>query len=397
MNTNAPNILVLTPAFPFSAGAKEGSFIHDQAVALHEQGADVRVMVAMPWHRAASTAPSRFPFPVAVAPYAIVPRQILWATAGPLLARQLRPAVCRIHANWPIDIIHAHTETLGYPAVRIGHELGIPVVITVHGIDTTLRRTDTACKRRQLRNTLEHASRVVLVGTPLRDYFSQFADTGNFAIIPNGFQLPAHLVPSPRIPRTRNRRIVSVSNLHEGKGIDLTISALALLRERGISDLELVVAGGGPERAALQRLAEKLDCEAQLHFTGQLPHAEALAEILAGDVFCLPSWREAFGVVYLEAMALGKPVIGCRGQGPSDFVQHGETGLVVEPRSAPAVADALAVLFGDECLRTRLGASARTFVTSTLTWRHNAARMLALFAEVTNHALARSYAAVKQT
>jgi len=375
--------VVLTPSFPFVPGAQAGSFIHDQVSALADLGLRVHVLVAQPWGAAvrqeSDEVRARRKFTVEVVRYVIFPRQLFWSTAGPLLMQALEPAIRRVHARQAVDIIHAHTEALGYAAVRVGQKLGVPAIITLHGIDPTCRRTNSPRKRRQLRETLQGASRTVLVGTPLQSYFAQFADASNFVVVYNGFQLPPHTAPSQRIPRRKRHRVVSVSNLHENKGIDLTIRALALLEERGQQDVELVIVGDGTEREGLARLAADLLLSKRVYFTGALSHPEAVAEILTGDIFCLPSWREAFGIVYLEAMALGKLAIGCKGQGPADFIVDGETGLLVEPHSAEAVAQALSQVIAEPANAQRMGRAAAVHVRDNFTWRHNAERIIAVY------------------
>lgn len=107
-----------------------------------------------------------------------------------------------------------------------------------------------------------------------------------------------------------------------------------------------------------------------------------MSEVLASDIFCLPSWREAFGIMYAEAMSLGKFTIGCDGQGPSDFIRHLETGYLIAPRSIKAVAEALrwAALHTDE--RSRIAEAGRTFARGHLTWKENASRIVDIYREL---------------
>jgi len=152
-----------------------------------------------------------------------------------------------------------------------------------------------------------------------------------------------------------------------------------MLRRQVDAPVELLIIGNGPERDKLSKLARDLGLAQDVRFTGFLSHRETEAEILGGDVFCLPAWREAFGVVYLEAMAVERPTIGCRGQGPSDFITDGTTGYLVEPKSAESIRDVLQAIIDDPCDAARVAAAGRSKVFAQLTWRQNAATMLNLY------------------
>jgi teichuronic acid biosynthesis glycosyltransferase TuaC len=253
-----------------------------------------------------------------------------------------------------------------WPRIRAAIRTGRPA------LDAATRRRD------HLLWGLSQADRVVLVGTPLRNYFARFLREEQIAVISNGFRIPASLVPSHRIPRAAHTRVVSVSNLHHNKGVDISIKALAALVMAGHRDLEVVMVGDGEERSSLERMTTALGLKDRVHFTGYLPHREALAEIAAADIFCLPSWREACGIAHIEAMALGKLVIGCRGQGPSDFITHGEAGFLVEPHDVYGLADALACA-SDVRIRQRIGAKASQFIKQNFTWHYNAMKIANLY------------------
>jgi glycosyltransferase involved in cell wall biosynthesis len=102
------------------------------------------------------------------------------------------------------------------------------------------------------------------------------------------------------------------------------------------------------------------------------------------DVFSLPSWQEGFGIVYLEAMALGKPVIGCKGEGIEDFVVDGETGLLVEPKNPDQLADAMEFLICNPEKARTMGENARQFVLQNYTWEKNAEKMIDIYRNVTH-------------
>jgi glycosyltransferase involved in cell wall biosynthesis len=121
-------------------------------------------------------------------------------------------------------------------------------------------------------------------------------------------------------------------------------------------------------------LAGELGVADNVVFMGRLPHAGALAHMAGCDIFVLPSWNDDFGVVYLEALGLGKPVIGCRGQGVEDMVEDGRTGYLVEPRDTESLARTILHILNNGTESARVAAAAREKVLSSFTWEQNACR-----------------------
>ncbi len=127
-------------------------------------------------------------------------------------------------------------------------------------------------------------------------------------------------------------------------------------------DATLLVVGRGPMEAAWRRRARASDAAARIRFLGDVDEAELPSCYAAADVFALPSGErsEAYGIALVEAMAAGTPAVATElGTGTSFVHRHGETGLVVPPGDAAALAAALARLLGDEALRREMGERAR--------------------------------------
>jgi glycosyltransferase involved in cell wall biosynthesis len=153
---------------------------------------------------------------------------------------------------------------------------------------------------------------------------------------------------------------------------------LARLSKSGEPWKSYTIVGEGPEEHNLKRLSLELGIADRVYFKGRLPHKDALQHIASSDIFCLPSWHEAFGVVYLEAMACGKPVIGCRGQGAEDIIRHGVDGLLVQPKSVEALAEVLGLLLSDSDLARRLGDAGKSHV-NEFSWERNTALYLDIY------------------
>lgn len=391
----ATRVLVLTSLFPPSPGEKQGNFVLDQVRALVSQGADVTVLVAQAWippflRSAVSESKrpldvshyAREPFRVANANFFSLPRYALGTRAAEFI-RRLVPGIRALHKDKGLDVIHAHGLPLGHAAVAASEELGIPSLISVHGIETSSKFENSQAKREQIGQMLERTSRVVLVGSPLLEYIRRFTTrTDHCVVVGNGFTSYNNLVASTRIPRQRPIRVSAVSRYEPSKGFELLIEGLALLEPKIRDEIEVVLVGGGDGFRAVTSRAQELGLSGQVHHLGALGHRETMSEVLASDVFCLPSWREAFGIMYAEATSLGKFTIGCEGQGPSDFIRHLETGYLMAPRSVKSVSEALgwAVLHPAE--RVRIADAGRTFACGHLTWEQNAARIVDIYREL---------------
>jgi len=313
--------------------------------------------------------------------------QFLWveATVASCL-RSLRRAVRSSLGGERFHLIQVHsTWPIGLAAPFLAREIGIPFVVTLHMEDDS-RLCSRGGNSLLYRRMLEEASAVVSVGRPLERFLQKVHPDLcllKSCIIPNGVDHDAVRVISSENGGGTNGwgRLVSVGNLWPSKGMDLTLRALSLLRKKGTPWLGLTVVGEGPERKNLQKLARELGIDDRVQFKGRLPHEDTLREIARGDLFILPSWREAFGVVYLEAMACGKPVIGCFGQGAEDIICHGIEGLLVAPGQVDDLAEAIARIMENRELALRMGVAGINRVRE-FTWERNAAQYLQVYRRV---------------
>jgi phosphatidylinositol alpha-1,6-mannosyltransferase len=168
--------------------------------------------------------------------------------------------------------------------------------------------------------------------------------------------------------------IVCVSRLVARKGQDVLIEALPAIR-RAVPDAALLVVGKGPYLETLRGLADTHGVSEHVVFTGGVPFGELPAHYAAGDVFAMPCRTrragmdvEGLGIVYLEASAVGLPVLAGDSGGAPDAVRNGETGYVVGGRDVDAVARRLALLLGDATLRAAMGAAGRAWVEAQWRW-----------------------------
>lgn len=182
------------------------------------------------------------------------------------------------------------------------------------------------------------------------------------------------------------RVVVCVSRLMPRKGQDTLIEAMPELLRR-VPDAALLIVGGGPYRETLVKMVEKARLGDHVVITGGVPFAELPNHYAAGDVFAMPCRSrhrgldvEGLGIVYLEAAAVGLPVVGGDSGGAPDAVLEGQTGFVVGGRDRGALVDRLAALLTDQQLAAELGARGREWVLQEWQWQRQADRLQELLA-----------------
>jgi len=149
--------------------------------------------------------------------------------------------------------------------------------------------------------------------------------------------------------------ILTVGRQYPRKNTATLIRALDRVTER-VPDARLRVVGGGPELPGLRRLARDSGLEDRVEFPGSLPTMEEVRrEYARADCFCLPTLQEGFGIVFLEAMSAGLPVVAGRAGSVPEVVSDGEAGLLVNARDPGAVAEALVAVLTDRSLARRMG------------------------------------------
>jgi glycosyltransferase involved in cell wall biosynthesis len=152
--------------------------------------------------------------------------------------------------------------------------------------------------------------------------------------------------------------VLAVARLYPRKRIGDLLRAAALLRGRAHA-LEVRVVGRGPEWDAARRLHAELGLGDAVVLLGDVSRRRLAEEYMSADCFCLPSVQEGFGVVFLEAMAAGLPIVACRAAAIPEVVIQGETGVLVEPGSPGALADALEGLLRQPEVRRAMGNAGR--------------------------------------
>lgn len=237
------------------------------------------------------------------------------------------------------DLIHAHSamwaSNVAYFAKK---KFKIPFVVTEHrgsfiegsGVKISTRIRNRICKY------VNASTRLIMVSEAQREFFSA-VDTKK-SIIPN-FVNDIFLAQDLNKSVGDKRMIVSVCHLTKQKNLNKLIYAVDQLKNEGRL-FELTIIGDGPERSHLKKLVNNLHLTDRIRFTGFLKEEGIIRELLKSDLFVMTSKFESFGIVFIEAMACGLPVIGTQTGGPYYLIQE-NNGLTVDTESLEEIVEAI--------------------------------------------------------
>jgi len=313
--------------------------------------------------------------------YTSPPRQVLHGLWGFFAYAFIRNLLSRLHRHLSFDLIHAHYASPGGAiALLAARRMKVPVVVSVHGADVTFTSRQGAIGRSTIRWVLGTADAVLANSSWTRDQIVGLGvPADRVRIVRLGADPPDEIVSSHAGERGDTLTLLTVGYLDERKGHRYVIEAMRELVEEGCR-LRYVIVGGGPQGTSLRRLAEHLGIADRVQFEGTKLHAEVWRYFDECDIFVMPSWKEAFGLVYIEALALGKPVVGCRGEGgPEDLHSLGDCIQLVEPRNARSLAAGLRELIRDPEKRRRMGSIGRAIVREQFTWELHASRTVEVY------------------
>jgi len=274
-----------------------------------------------------------------------------------------RPDVLDVHYFYPD----------GVAAARLSKELGIPMTVTARGTDINLI-PQYETPRRMIVEAAHEAAHIITVCEALREAIIDLGvDGSKITTMRNGVDLDAFRPVDRQAARERfgvsGRVIASVGHLIERKGHNFVIEALA-----EHPAVTLLIAGDGPEEAALKALAKRLGVADRVHFLGRRPHDDLPHIYAAADALVLASSREGWANVLLESMACGTPVVATDIWGTGEVVAAPEAGVLVQERSGKGIAEGLTRLFAQMPDRAATRRYAEGF-----SWDETTQAQLALF------------------
>jgi teichuronic acid biosynthesis glycosyltransferase TuaC len=392
-------VLLLSHMYPNLSNPISGVFVHEQAQELARQGCEIKVVspiywspVPIRWLKGKWEAYARIPLrtvrdgiEVCHPRYVSFPRARFFEHSGWFYYLGSRKTIEEIHREFPFDIIHAHAALPdGYGALLANRVYRKPLVVTIHGLDmaTTIHRND-RCEQYIL-EVVGAVSKVICVSSRLRKQCLEvYDDETKFEVVSNGISLDKILeAPGHLGEKYEGKKVLlTVGWLHKQKAHEYVIRALRDSIQR-IPNLVYLIVGDGPEEDRLKRLVDQLRLNDYVEFCGRKDHETAMQYMSICDLFVMPSWDEGFGVVYLEAMAHGKPVIACRGEGIEDVIVDGKTGLLVKPKDLESLKESMIRLLANRRLAEDMGQRGKRVVLSDFTWEKSVQKLMGIYREV---------------
>ena len=273
------------------------------------------------------------------------------------------PFVDQLLPALKLDVIHTHHPILlGQTAARKATELGLPLVFTFHtqyweythyipfpqeAIQEFLKNA----VHKWLKEFMQKCQHIIIPSESLRDYLvKEYGLEERYTVVPTGTNLEPFVNADGKTLRTEKgwqdeTILISVGRLAPEKNWETLLQAFAKVYPKH-PNLRLVLIGDGPAKDSLQALAAELGIAERVTFTGSVPFEEVPAYLKAADVFSFASVTETQGLVTIEAMAAGLPVVAVDGSGTRDIVEHGKQGFLVE-NDADALAKGLNKLLSD--------------------------------------------------
>lgn len=327
-------------------------------------------------------------YPGAAAFDATYPHEVIRLTTGMMLPtpgvrrrlhaelRARKPDVVLFGAIWPLGHMGPGIKrklTIPYAGMAQGLELTaarIPGLLARIGRDALFVTAGSAWTRRRLERAFRREGDMPIMASGI--------DTDTFTpAVSDALVRQRHALGDAPV-------ICCVSRLVPRKGQDMLIRALPRIAQ-AIPAVRLLIVGIGPYERALRSLAERTGVTDRVVFAGAVPYAELPAYFRAGDVFAMPcrSRRfgldvEALGAVFLQAAAVGRPVLVGRSGGAPEAVREGETGVVVDPTSSDAIATELIGLLGDPARAAAMGEAGARWTHAEWTWEAQALHLRTL-------------------
>lgn len=380
---------MISHLYPSKADSTYGSFVHSQVKALLEL--DCRVTVIAPTAMA--------PFPLYVLRrkwrrFHLTPKQDSYHGVNVIYPRIIRTPGAALfelaglnyyHAIKPhvpkdsFDLVHAQIAYPdGWAAARLAKDLNLPLVLTLHGQELQQIVHWSSKLKKMVQYTFQAADKVIAVSPKMAELARQYgAEAAKLKVIYNGVDpLPKSKLPTKIQQLIQGKRVLlSVSRLVESKGIQINLQAMGRLMHQ-FPDLVYIIVGDGPYRQRLEQLTHSLGLENRVIYAGQQPREQIGAYYASSHLFSLPSRDESFGIVYLEAMAAGLPVIATIGEGIAPLISK-QVGRLVSHGDIPALTASISELLEPQLANT-LGEEGKR-VAAKFSWQENAVAVLELY------------------
>lgn len=301
----------------------------------------------------------------------------------------IRKAVELCDGSVCFDLIHAHDWMVAYAARLLSQEMGIPLITTIHATEHGRNQGLHNRMQREIHDTelnlaLE-SQRIICCSEFMRQEIHRLfgVDCAKIQVIPNGVSWPQkslNEMQSIKISgiNEEDRLIFFIGRLVPEKGVLCLLKAVSRLVKE-VSNVKLVIAGQGPQGKFLKQQAEELGIEDRVLFTGFIKDEVRDWFYQKSEVAVFPSLYEPFGIVALEAMAAGTPVIVSNVGGLAEIIEDGITGLKVSPDNDEELAAALKKVLDDRNLADQLKRNAFQSLKERYSWPNIAQKTVEIY------------------
>jgi len=388
-------ILVLSSLYPNSKIYMSGIFVHEQVKQIKNLGHSITVFAPVPYtfgllrffskkYKAFADMPCHEIIDgvdIYHSKYLALPRGYLKAYWGYSYFKSMVSKIEKLHRENPFDLIHAHGSAPDdFGACLLSKKIGVPYVLTIHG-DSVYHLVNKGGRFKNSKKSIQNAEAVIGVSSKVLDRVKKYTGRQDSLYkVLNGF-IPGETKSAGADKNKIN--ILFAATIIERKGCRFLIEAFKVLTDK-YKNINLTIAGGGILLDEMKQLALRLNISDYVEFTGVVAHEDMMKYMAACDIFIMPSWDEAFGVVYLEAMSQKKPVVGTEGEGITDLVIDGENGFLVKPKDVKSIVEKLSLLVKDGNLRKEIGEKGYESACE-LTWENNAKKMIKIYQDVLKH------------
>lgn len=377
-------VLYITMMYPVPKYPQKGVFCHEQVKALKQIGVEVDVVVPLPFYDK-DYEKSEWDYEgvhIRYIRYFKLPGVRGFENIGKYLYHALKRAKIDFDQY---DILHADAPLPAGDAMRtISQKYGIPLVVHGHGLDVFLEESYKNAKNcdkivKTSIRVYQEAAAIVGVSQKVLDQIQKKVDISKKGyVVYNGVDTDEFV---PVGHKNRRIEIVSIGNLIPLKGHDYTIQAVKKIVEKGKYDIHLTIAGRGEKEAELKTLVEKLELSKYVQFVGYVTYDKIVSLLQNSDVFVLPSYYEALGCVYLEAMACGVPVIGCWGNGIDEIIRNGQDGYLVEGKNVESIVENVEKMLEKNHYK-EMGRLARENVEKSYRWLDSAQSLREIYIKI---------------
>jgi len=271
------------------------------------------------------------------------------------------------------DVVHSHYWLSSWVGRELSQELAIPHVVTFHTLSLIKMQSRAGEEEQSERSVIETkviatADRIIAFSPHERDAMARLyaADANKITLVPCGVDLEVFRPLNQKAVRSSlglngEKILLYVGRVEPIKGLDLLVETAAQMdSEDGV---RMIVVGadvnGDREMDRVRQLAREKDLEDKIDFVGQVDHDDLPLYYNAADVCVVPSYYESFGLVALESMACGTPVVATRVGGLSTIIHHGRTGYLKSWRCPEAFANSVEMIISSNGLQQSMGEAAR--------------------------------------